>query len=522
MSRASVFSKRGACWAIAGLVGAVGGGLTAQLSISRLAPEAPAPTYLAAPPVAEATADEVHRFCGHCHAYPPPDSFPRTAWRKEVKTGYDFYWKSQLRLEVPSMESVALYYERRAPDTLPLVTHRAPTSEPPIRFTRVGYAPPKCDSFPGVTHVSMVKLFDPKKREVLVCDAHSGQVMALQAHADLARWQVLGQLLAPAHAEVVDLDGDNRPDILVADLGKVQASDAKCGQVVWLRGRADGTFTPIPLLEGVGRVADVQAADFRGHGKLDLVAAVFGWNDTGEILYLENCTQDWEKPVFVPHVLDERHGAIHTCVVDLDGDGKPDIVALISQQHESIVAFMNRGGGNFTKKTLFEGPHPAYGSSGIQLVDLNGDGKPDILYTNGDSLDPPAILKPYHAVQWLENLGDGTFKPHTITPMYGVMRAVAADFRGPGKRDVVAVSFLGPRGYSQRTKLNLASVVFLEDLGQGEYLRHSLETGTCDHFTCCVGDLHGDGRMHLVTGNFTYSRQDPIADAVVIWSPNAP
>ena len=26
-------------------------------------------------------AGQVHTFCGHCHAYPPPDSFPRSAWR---------------------------------------------------------------------------------------------------------------------------------------------------------------------------------------------------------------------------------------------------------------------------------------------------------------------------------------------------------------------------------------------------------------------------------------------------------
>jgi hypothetical protein len=103
--------------------------------------------------------------------------------------------------------------------------------------------------------------------------------------------------------------------------------------------------------------------------------------------------------------------------------------------------------------------------------------------------------------------------------MYGATRAVAADFRGGGKRDVVAVSLLGAHWYPQRTGLKLDSVIFLEDQGNGKYLRHSLETGTCDHYTCCAGDLYGDGRTHVVTGNITHTRKYPIADAVVIWSP---
>ena len=106
-------------------------------------------------------------------------------------------------------------------------------------------------------------------------------------------------------------------------------------------------------------MADVQAADFRGTGKLDLVVAVFGWHDAGEILLLENQTTDWAKPKFVPRVLDDRHGAIHVPVADLNGDGKPDFVALIAQEHETVVAFLNEGGGKFRKETLYRPRTPA-------------------------------------------------------------------------------------------------------------------------------------------------------------------
>lgn len=420
------------------------------------------------------------------------------------------------------MESVALYYEHRAPTALPSLKQVPPTTAAPLRWQRTGYAAPGSESYPGVTNIGLVKLFDKQKLDILVCDAHLGQVLALQAYTEPPTWKVLGSVAAPAHAEVVDLDGDNVKDILVANLGSFVGADRKVGSVVWLRGSGAGKFTPIPLVERVGRVADAQAADFRGNGQLDVVVAVFGWHNTGEILFLENRTRDWSHPVFVPHVLDERHGAVAVCVADLDGDGKLDVIALISQEYESIVAFMNQGEGRFVKKTLYEAPHPGYGSSSIQMVDLNGDGKLDVLYTNGDSEDPPPLLKPYHSVQWLENCGDGKFRHHHLASMYGVSRAVAADFRHQAKLDIVAVSSLAQNNYPQRDSLNLDSVIFLENVGKGKYQRHSLETITCDHYTCGVGDLHGDGKPSLVIGNFAMMKQHPIKDAITIWTPARP
>ncbi len=146
-------------------------------------------------------------------------------------------------------------------------------------------------------------------------------MLALQPYASPPAWHVLGQVAAPAHAEVVDLDGDGINDLLVANLGSFPGTNAKVGSVVWLKGSKDGTFTPITLLEGVGRVADVQAADFRKVGKLDLVVAVFGFRQNGAILYLENHTTDWNHPVFVRRVLDDRPGSIHVAIGDINNDG---------------------------------------------------------------------------------------------------------------------------------------------------------------------------------------------------------
>jgi hypothetical protein len=462
---------------------------------------------------------QVEYFCSQCHPYPEATVLPRSAWKEEVEQAYRFFAESKLTMKPPPIENAIAYFEDKAPVALaPAVIQRAP-GPAPVQFQRTDYPVlPEAPS-PGIANVNLVHLFDQHRLDVLACDMRAGLVLALSPYAKTSSWRVLGHVPNPAHAEVVDLDGDGIKDILVANLGSASPTNDRTGSVVWLRGNRDGSFTPITLLSGVGRVADVQAADFRGVGKLDLIVAVFGWRKTGEVIHLENRTTDWSHPVFVPHVLDDRHGAIHVPVADINGDGKPDFVALLSQEHETIVAFVNEGGGRFRKETIYSGPHPAYGSTGIQLVDLNGDGKLDVLYTNGDSFEKPYVLKPYQGVQWLENQGRFPFVHHPIAPLYGAHRAVAADFRGNGKLDIVAVSYLPGAHFPTREKEKLDAVIYLEQTAPGQFVRHTLETGTCDHATCVAGDIFGSGKIDLVTGNLISA---PGRSMVTVWHNGRP
>lgn len=480
--------------------------------------EAPPLTPELAPAPAEASAKDVHAFCGLCHAYPPPESFPRSAWREEVRKAYDFFRDANVRYAAPDLESVVSYYEKRAPLQLPLPAHETLSRKPPpIALAPQGLRPSECPAVPGVTQVQFAPLFQKNKLDLLVCHTNPGRIWAVKLYEDPPTWHLLSDtVLAPCHVEAVDFDGDGHMDLLVAELGNFYPTNDRTGQVVWLRGDGRGKFTPQVLLDGVGRVADVQIADFNGDGKLDLVVAVFGWR-AGGIYLLENRTVDWSQPQFRRHVLDDRPGTIHVPVGDLNRDGKPDIVALISQEHETVVAFLNDGNGRFTKKTIYEAPHPGYGSSGIQLLDLNGDSALDVLYTNGDILDPPYVLKPYHSIQWLENRGSFPFVHHHLAHMHGVMRAVAADLTGAGRRDIFAVAFLPPEEYPQLKAIQADAMLLLEQVAPGKFERHSLAVASCNHLTCAVGDVHGDGRQHLVTGNFFMTSAFAQRDLVTVW-----
>ena len=501
----------------------VGVGFTTVFLGCSRSPTPPPPVVAQTQEVGPELEAEIHSFCGvACHAYPPPSTFPRRVWRAEVERGYRFFEQAGLPLTPPRIETVIKYFEEHSPEELPPL-EPIPATPSPVRFERVSYPPPPGGEKVAISNVKLVRFPLPGRAKsseteslaILACDMGAGRVMLLRPSDPNPSWKVLGRVANPAHAEVVDLDQDGILDILVADLGSFPPTDRRCGKVVWLRGKADGTFIPITLLENVGRVADVQVADFRGTGKLDLVVGVFGLIVAGEVVFLENRTTDWSKPEFVPQTLDSRHGAIHVPVADLNGDGKPDFVAVFAQEHESVVAFLNEGNGKFQAQNLYTAPHPGWGSSGIQLTDLNGDGRLDVLYTNGDILDEPYLFKPYHSVSWLENKGDMKFEHHRITPMYGVHHAVAASLFGRGKwSDVVAVSFLPADKFPDREAKKADGVVLLEQISPGQFVRHPLSVGECDAVVCAVGDLYRTGRSDVVVGNFSSIKTD---HPVTIW-----
>ncbi|HZU38090.1 MAG TPA: VCBS repeat-containing protein, partial [Gemmataceae bacterium] len=200
------------------------------------------PVVALAPEPPEASAAAVRTVCAACHEFPAPESFPRRFWRQELKEAYDFFHDSDLQLDFPPFESTVRFYEARAPESLPKLPHTAADDPTSALWTKTTYDLPGDGLAPAVTNVNLVHLSDRHKLDVLVCDARRDELLLLQPYLDQAKWRSLGHLPAPCHTEVVDLDGDGIPDILVACLGSFVPTDDRVGSVVWLRGRPDGTY----------------------------------------------------------------------------------------------------------------------------------------------------------------------------------------------------------------------------------------------------------------------------------------
>ncbi len=448
--------------------------------------------------------------CLPCHKVPSPDVLPKTSWRPEIE-------KMALILAGKSLpewgggpaprvtlsddyQAILAYYEAAAPAALPTPAPWPPPDERPLRFVRrtIGYRDALTPE-PAVANVRLADLDGDGRPELLACDMRQGVVLTARPDQPGAEAQAIAQVPHPDHVAVADLDGDGRKDLIVADLGEFFPGDHEKGAVFVLRALAGGGYAPVTL-GGFPRMADAEPADVDGDGRLDLAIAAFGWHVKGEVDLLRNRTTDWSQPVFDRVKLDGRAGAIHVVPADIDGDGKMDLVALIAQEHEAVVAYLGDGNGGFgPPRTLYAAPHPNWGSSGMQLVDLDKDGDLDVLVTNGDMFDDD-ILKPYHGIQWLENKGHLRFEPHPLATLAGAHRAVAVDLDGDGDLDIVASAFTGV--VSGKAAEGLPSLVWLEQVSRGKFERHTIETGSPVHPTLDVGDVDGDGDVDIVTGVF--------------------
>jgi hypothetical protein len=274
---------------------------------------------------------------------------------------------------------------------------------------------------------------------------------------------------------------------------------------VWLRGLGNGRYAPFGIA-GLPRIAGVEAADFDGDGDMDLLVSAFGYRKTGGVLIFENKTTDWSHPAFVPITVDARPGAVRALPVDLDRDGRMDFVAVISQEHEVVVAYHNEGGLTFRPVVLYRAPHPNWGSSGLSMADLDGDGDVDILLSNGDTFDD-SLLKPYHGIAWLENLGGA------LRSRLPDRATVAADLDGDGDLDVIASALVA--GGAGNQDATLPGVVWLEQISRGRFVRHTLKMGFPRHAAIAAGDYNADGVMDLAFGNMATT--GPMDAWVELW-----
>ena len=179
---------------------------------------------------------------------------------------------------------------------------------------------------------------------------------------------------SPFKVVVADLDGDGKPDLAAANsyagTVSVYLNTTPTGGAVSFAGDVDFATGNFP--EGVA------IGDIDGDGKPDLVVA----NNTDNTLSLLRNTSTVGNLSFAPQLtVNSGYAAYDLVIADLDGDGKPDI-AVDDQYNNTISIHRNTstpGTIAISPNVDYNTGNIPYS---ITTADFDGDGKPDLATVN--------------------------------------------------------------------------------------------------------------------------------------------
>lgn len=434
----------------------------------------------------------IEHFCGDCHAMPFPSTFPKANWPEEVSQGFAFYIDSQRTdLVEPNRADVVRYFQEAAPDNVTVPrADTLPVSPTLVRFQRQEIA--SNESSFASAHL----LWNERDRTMLLTDMHSGTLFEWRPDSPGLRPLAKGKHFC--RATKCDWNKDGKDDYLLGEMGTFPVGDHTQGRVSVLLANDGGFEQPVILADQLSRVVEVVPLDYDDDGDHDLVVADFGWRRTGSLRLLRNESTEGTHAVLKPEILENRHGALGVQLADMNGDGRMDFVVSFGQEFETVEVFYNRAGGMWERRTVYQLPDPSYNASSVHIADVDKDGRLDIVHTCGDTMDA-LIPKPYHGVHWLRNMGGETFKDYDLGLLVGALQATVADFDNDGDLDIAAVG-LFPDAYREPGAYD--SICWWEQQESLQFVRHSIERDLCDHAACTTADIDQDGRMDLIVGDW--------------------
>lgn len=436
------------------------------------------------------------KYCGSCHLPVAPALLDKATWVNHVlpamapKLGIgvwrdnEYYSKpasGAANISIEDWNTVLAYYHDLAPDSLQPAKAPQPLAKDLSLFTLRTTA--------GGTNTATTTM-------VSINSFNGNIYSSTEIEKTLLQWDssLTPHPFTTLQSPAVDMQWLTADTALLTCIGNLRAVDAPNGTLWEVHPDAPAIEQIKTIGLGLPRPVQSLAADFDKDGLTDYVVCGFGHNYGGLYLLHQKAPDDFERKAIW-----EVPGAIHSVVTDFDKDGWPDIMTLFAYADEGLWLFRNDHKGGFKQEQLLRFP-PVYGSTGFQIVDMNKDGLPDILYTSGDNGDYSMELKPFHGIYLYLNKGDFTFKQEWFYPVNGCTKAIAADFDMDGDLDIASIAFFADLKNNPAEKF----ILFRQEKPM-EFIPHAMpELENAGRWICMdAGDFDHDGDPDIVLGNYS-------------------